>query len=66
MDCFLDITGEVCEELSDYVFTNVLQLSSDYASDRFAPAFKIARWQPRLPSDFHAADSSYGRHFNEG
>ena len=66
VDFFLDITGEVCEELSDYVFTNVLRLSSDYTSGHFAPAFKIAQWQPRLPNDFHAADSSYGRHFNEG
>ena len=66
VDFFLDTSGEVCEALSDYVFTNVLQLSSDYANGRFAPAFKIAHWKPRLPNDFHAAESSYGRHFNEG
>ena len=38
MDFFLDITGEVCEELSGYTFENVLRLVDDFGRGDFAPA----------------------------
>jgi len=42
---FLTITGEVCDAVADYTFTNVTRLSRDFAQGRFAPAFP-----PRLPA----------------
>ena len=41
VECFLTVTGEVCESLSGYVFHNVRCLSDDFARGRFAPAFKM-------------------------
>lgn len=38
VDFFLDVTGEVCEELSDYTFENVLRLVDDFGRGTFAPA----------------------------
>ena len=38
VDFFLDITGEVCEELSGYTFENVLRLVDDFGRGDFAPA----------------------------
>jgi hypothetical protein len=35
----LEITGEVCPEVADYVFQSVMRLMSDYRRARFAPAF---------------------------
>lgn len=36
--CFLDVTAEVCEELSSYKFENVLRLVDDFGRGAFAPA----------------------------
>lgn len=38
VDFFLDITGEVCEELSGYTFESVLRLVDDFGRGDFAPA----------------------------
>jgi hypothetical protein len=36
---FLTITGKVCAAVAAYQFTNVVQLSRDFAQGRFAAAF---------------------------
>ena len=36
---FLEVTGEVCDELAGYEFRNVYQLSRDFAAGVFAPVF---------------------------
>ena len=38
MDFFLDVTDEVCEELTGYKFENVLRLVDDFGRGAFAPA----------------------------
>ena len=38
VDCFLDVTDEVCEELTGYKFENVLRLVDDFGRGAFAPA----------------------------
>ena len=38
VDFFLDVTGDVCEELSGYTFENVLRLTDDFGRGDFAPA----------------------------
>ena len=39
VDFFLDVTGEVSEELTGYTFENVTRLAADFGRGRFAPAF---------------------------
>ena len=38
VDFFLDVTDEVCEELTGYKFENVLRLVDDFGRGAFAPA----------------------------
>ena len=38
VDFFLDVPGEVCEELTGYVFENVGRLADDFGRGAFAPA----------------------------
>ena len=38
VDFFLDVTGDVAQELAGYAFENVTRLAADFASGRFAPA----------------------------
>lgn len=35
----LEVTGEVCREVADYEFQNVMRLIADFHRGRFAPAF---------------------------
>ena len=37
VDFFLDVTGEVCQELTRYTFENVLRLADDFGRGHFAP-----------------------------
>jgi hypothetical protein len=39
VEMMLDVTGDVCQVVADYEFTDVLQLCEDYCRGRFAPAF---------------------------
>ena len=41
VDIFLDVTGEVCEELTDYTFENVLRFADDFGRCDFAPALRV-------------------------
>ena len=43
VDFFLDVTGEVCEELTGYTFENVLRLADDFVRGDFAPALEVER-----------------------
>ena len=38
VDFFLDVTGEVSEELTGYTFENVIRLAADFGRGHFAPA----------------------------
>ena len=38
IDFFLDVTGEVSEELTGYAFENVTRLAADFGRGHFAPA----------------------------
>ena len=38
VDFFLDVTGEVCEELAGYTFENVPRLVDDFGRGDFTPA----------------------------
>ena len=38
VDFFLDVTGDVSEELTGYAFENVTRLAADFGRGRFAPA----------------------------
>ena len=38
VDFFLDLTGEVCKELTSYTFENVTRLAADFGRGHFAPA----------------------------
>ena len=45
VDFFLDVTGEVCEELNGYRFRNSGRLADDFARGVFEPALgEGARW----------------------
>jgi len=41
VDTFLEVTGEVCQEVADYSFTNVGQLCRDFQRGRFDPVFHM-------------------------
>ena len=41
VDTFLEVTGEVCQEVADYSFTNVGQLCRDFQRGRFDPVFHV-------------------------
>ena len=41
VDCFLDVTDEVCQELTSYKFENVLKLVDDFGRGAFAPALGL-------------------------
>ena len=61
VDFFLDVTGDVSEELTGYAFENVTRLAADFGRGRFAPALGeeaqqaiFDRWfrtQPRKGED---------------
>ena len=38
---FLDVTGDICEELTGYTFENVLRLADDFGRGDFAPALGV-------------------------
>jgi len=38
VDFFLDVTGDVAQELAGYAFENVTRLAADFARGRFEPA----------------------------
>ena len=42
VDFFLDVTGEVCEEIAGYTFENVMRLADDFGRGHFAPALGAA------------------------
>lgn len=46
VDFFLDVTGEVCEELTGYTFQNVLRLVDDFDRGDFAPALGATERRP--------------------
>ena len=52
VDFFLDVTGEVCEELSDYTFENVLRLVDDFGRGTFAPALGPEGYRSFLKDGF--------------
>ena len=41
VDTFLEVTGEVCQEMADYQFRNVWQLCRDFQRGRFDPVFHV-------------------------
>lgn len=41
LDTMLERTGEVCPEVADYEFTNVIKLDQDFKNGRFAPAWSV-------------------------
>ena len=62
VDFFLDVSGEVCEELTGYVFENVWRLARDFGRGAFAPALGaegqrsiFERWFLVKPSDSNAS-----------
>lgn len=42
VELMLEVSGDVCPQLADYQFTNVLRLQKDFYEGRFADAFDIA------------------------
>lgn len=54
----LDLTGEVCAEVADYEFQNVMQLLADFCQGRFAAA-----WRP--PAGEAVIDPSFLQHSAE-
>jgi hypothetical protein len=57
VEMFLDVTGRVCPEVADYRFTNVTQLTRDFAEGRIATAFPPIKTYTgyRLPGEQGAA-----------
>lgn len=39
VELMLEVSGDVCPQLADYQFTNVLRLQKDFHEGRFADAF---------------------------
>ena len=46
VDFFLDVSGEVCEELTGYTFQNVLRLMDDFDRGDFSPALGATERRP--------------------
>lgn len=41
VELMLEVNGDVCPQLTDYEFTNVLRLQKDFYEGRFADAFDV-------------------------
>jgi hypothetical protein len=43
VELILEVTGEVCQEVTDYEFRSVMRLMEDFRRGYFAPAFQPER-----------------------